>query len=90
MQHTIHLEGKAGYLPRPCPALRSECIVGCIFHSVGFIITRESPCILFGDQIIKQKFSNICYLYIFNLITPGQEIRFTFYGEHCSQEERKL
>jgi hypothetical protein len=46
MQHTIHLERKAGYLPRPYPALRSKCIVGCIFNSVVLIITRESPCIM--------------------------------------------
>jgi hypothetical protein len=46
MQPTIHLEGKAGYLPRLNPVLRSKCIVGCIFNSVGLIITRESPCML--------------------------------------------
>jgi hypothetical protein len=45
MQPTIHLQSKAGYLPRPYAALRSKCIVGCIFNSVGLIITRESPCI---------------------------------------------
>jgi hypothetical protein len=45
MQPTIHLEGKAGYLPRLYPALRSKCIVGCIFNSVGLIITRRSRCI---------------------------------------------
>jgi hypothetical protein len=44
MQPTIHLEGKAGYLPRPYPALRSKYIVVCIFNFLGFIITRESPC----------------------------------------------
>jgi hypothetical protein len=44
MQPTIHLEGKTGFLPRPHPALCSKCIVGCIFNSVGLIITRESPC----------------------------------------------
>jgi hypothetical protein len=26
MQPTIHLEGKAGYLPRPYPTLRSKCM----------------------------------------------------------------
>jgi hypothetical protein len=45
MQPTIHLEGEAGYLSRPYPALRSKCIVGCPFTSVGPIITRKSPCI---------------------------------------------
>jgi hypothetical protein len=45
MQPTIHLEGEAVCLPRPYPALRSKCIAGCIFNSVGLIITRESPCI---------------------------------------------
>jgi hypothetical protein len=43
MQPTIHLEGKAGSLPHPYPALRFRCIVGCIFNSIGFNITRESP-----------------------------------------------
>jgi hypothetical protein len=49
MQPTIHLGSKSGYLLRPNPALRSKCIVGCIFNFVGLIITRESPWI-----IIKQ------------------------------------
>jgi hypothetical protein len=44
MQPIIHLESKAGYFPYPHPALRSKCIVGCIFNSVGFIIIRESLC----------------------------------------------
>jgi hypothetical protein len=39
MQPTIHLERKAGFLPRPDPALRSKCIVGCILNSLGLIIT---------------------------------------------------
>jgi hypothetical protein len=43
MQPTIHLERKAVYLARLCPALRSKCIVGCIFSPAGLIITRESP-----------------------------------------------
>jgi hypothetical protein len=37
MQPTIQLGSKAGYLPRPYPALRSKCIVGCIFNSVGLV-----------------------------------------------------
>jgi hypothetical protein len=45
MQPTIHLEGEAGYLPGPYPAVRSKRIVGCLFNSVGHIITRKSPCI---------------------------------------------
>jgi hypothetical protein len=32
MQPTIHLERKAGCFPRPYPAGRSKCIVGCIFN----------------------------------------------------------
>jgi hypothetical protein len=44
VQRTIHLEGKARYLPCPYPALRFKYIVGCIFNSIGLIITRESPC----------------------------------------------
>jgi hypothetical protein len=43
MQPTIHLEGKAGYLTRPYPALPSKCIVGCIFNSIRLSITREYP-----------------------------------------------
>jgi hypothetical protein len=35
MQPTIHLEPKAGYLPRLYPALRSKCIVGCILIPSG-------------------------------------------------------
>jgi hypothetical protein len=31
MQHTIHLDGKVGHLPRPYPALPSKCIVDCIY-----------------------------------------------------------
>jgi hypothetical protein len=44
MQPTIHLERRAGYGRGKYAALRSKCIVGCIFNSVGLIITRESPC----------------------------------------------
>jgi hypothetical protein len=55
MQPTIHLERKSGYLPRPYLALRSKSIVGCIFNSVWFIITCETPCIyvdaLYASQI---------------------------------------
>jgi hypothetical protein len=43
MQPTIHLERAAGYGRGKYPALRSKCIVGCIFNSVRLIITRESP-----------------------------------------------
>jgi hypothetical protein len=34
MQPTIHLERKAGYGRGKYPALRSKCIVGCIFNSL--------------------------------------------------------
>jgi hypothetical protein len=37
MQPTIQLGSKAGYLPRPYPALRAKCIVGCIFNSVELV-----------------------------------------------------
>jgi hypothetical protein len=43
--NTQNIGAKAGYLPRPNPALLSKCIVGCIFYSVGRIITSEIPCI---------------------------------------------
>jgi hypothetical protein len=45
MQPTIHLERKVGYRRGKYPALPSKCIVGCIFNSVGVIITCESLCI---------------------------------------------
>jgi hypothetical protein len=45
MYPTIQLEGKIGYGHGKYPALASKCIVGCIFNSVGLIITREIPCI---------------------------------------------
>jgi hypothetical protein len=41
MQPTIHLEPKAELGRGKYPALSSQCIVGCIFNSVGLIITRE-------------------------------------------------
>jgi hypothetical protein len=37
MQPTIQ------FLQRPNPALRSRCIVGCIFNSIGLIITHYYP-----------------------------------------------
>jgi hypothetical protein len=45
MQPTIHLERKAVYGSGKHPALPSDCIVGCIFNSIGFIIILESLCI---------------------------------------------
>jgi hypothetical protein len=56
MQPTIHLEGKAGHLPRPNPVLRSKCIVGCVFNSLELIITRESSCILHEKGSNKEFF----------------------------------
>jgi hypothetical protein len=61
MQPTIHLEGKAGYLPRPYTALRSKCIVGCIFNSVRLIITRESLCITKYKASFKICVQNNCF-----------------------------
>jgi hypothetical protein len=44
MQPTIHLQSTPGYRPRPYPGLPWKCIVGCIFNSVGLIITiKEVP-----------------------------------------------
>jgi hypothetical protein len=43
MQPTIHWERKAGFLPRPHPGLRSKCIVGCIFNSIGRISLVKYP-----------------------------------------------
>jgi hypothetical protein len=45
MQPTIHWQRKPGYFSRPYPGLLCKGIVGCIFNSVGLIITREIPCI---------------------------------------------
>jgi hypothetical protein len=44
VQPAIHLERKTRYGRGKYPALPSKCIVGCIFNSVGLIITRELPC----------------------------------------------
>jgi hypothetical protein len=41
MQPTIHLVRKGGYGRGKYPPLPSKCIVGCIFNSVGQILTRE-------------------------------------------------
>jgi hypothetical protein len=51
MQPTIHLEGKAEY--SPISSFTSKCIVGCIFNSAGFFITRESPCIMIKQTIVE-------------------------------------
>jgi hypothetical protein len=56
MQPTIHLRGKAGYLRRPYLGLRSKCIVGCIFKSLGLIITRESPCRFFHSFRLQKMY----------------------------------
>jgi hypothetical protein len=55
MQPTIHLERKTGFGRGKNPALPSKCIVGCIFNSVGLIITGESPgiVVLFKHLISK-------------------------------------
>jgi hypothetical protein len=45
MQPTIHLQSKLGHGREKFPGLLRKCIVGCIFNSVGLIITREIPCI---------------------------------------------
>jgi hypothetical protein len=43
MQPTIHLESKGGHRRGKYSALPSQCIVRCIFKSVGLIITLEIP-----------------------------------------------
>jgi hypothetical protein len=53
MQPTIHLENKVGYGRGKYPALPSKCIVGCIFNSVGLLITGEIPCV---SMILQQIF----------------------------------
>jgi hypothetical protein len=49
MQRTIHFRKKLDILISIASFFR-KCIVGCIFNSVGLIITREMPC-CFGDII---------------------------------------
>jgi hypothetical protein len=49
MQPTIHLQRKLDMDAKYVYALRSKCIVGCIFNSVGLSITREIPCIICPD-----------------------------------------
>jgi hypothetical protein len=53
MQPTIHLENKAGYGRGKYPALPAKCIVGCIFNSVGLLITGEITCV---SMILQQIF----------------------------------
>jgi hypothetical protein len=53
--HPVHLEGKDEYLSRRYPALRSKCIVGCIFTCVRLIIIREPP--LIGGPFTEAKLS---------------------------------
>jgi hypothetical protein len=60
MQPTIHLERKSGYGRGKYPALPSKCIVGCIFNSVGFIITCESPCTDIQTDFTFEIYEYIC------------------------------
>jgi hypothetical protein len=65
MQHTIHLDGKVGHLPRPYPALPSKCIVDCIFYSVGLIITREIPVYFKTKIYFFTRFYSVLYSGLF-------------------------
>jgi hypothetical protein len=58
MQPTIHLQKKPEYSPRPYPGVVYKCIVGCIFDSVGLIITREIPLYVAKNkcQVLKSTF----------------------------------
>jgi hypothetical protein len=58
MQPTIHLKCKAGYRRGKYPALRCKCILGCIFNSVGLIITSESLCIYGTNTNYAGQFHN--------------------------------
>jgi hypothetical protein len=53
MQPTIHVERKAGNRRSKYPTLPSQCIVGCIFNSVGRIIIREIFCIATFLETVK-------------------------------------
>jgi hypothetical protein len=58
MQHTIHLEAKAGHQLRPYAALRSKCIVGCIFIPSGSLSRVKFPVLSYFS------FSNIFFLFL--------------------------
>jgi hypothetical protein len=85
MQPTIHLESKPGHGRGKYPGLLSKRIVGCIFKSVGFIITCE---ILFIWHIILY----IYYiLYIsFSCIQGVSEIRVLILTSERTRQFMKL
>jgi hypothetical protein len=51
MQPTIHFQSKLGHSTRPYPGSLSKCIVGCIFNSLGLIITREIPSMYYSSHV---------------------------------------
>jgi hypothetical protein len=71
MQPTIHLRSKPGYGRGKYPGLLCKCIVGCIFNSVGFIITREIPCIQKSSRECSVS-SQILFLFVFFLFVASR------------------
>jgi hypothetical protein len=50
MQPIIHLERKAGYVPRPYPALHCKCIVGCFLIPSGSLLVGSHLVYIFPIQ----------------------------------------
>jgi hypothetical protein len=78
MQPTIHSERKAGYGRGKYPALRSKCIVGCIFNSVGLIITCESL-VYYMDLNRCPKYTSVSFLFTFNSAFRRSLIQLSLY-----------
>jgi hypothetical protein len=45
-----------------------QCIVGCIFYSVGLIIPRKSPCIYFFETDLQKCVEIIYFLNIVQVV----------------------
>jgi hypothetical protein len=61
MQPAIHQE-KNPDIYASMSGFLLQCIVGCIFYSVGLIIPRKSPCILYFNRLEKltpESFQNV-------------------------------
>jgi hypothetical protein len=91
MQPTIHLQRKAGYGRGKHPALPSKCIVGCIFNSVGLIITCESLCMdvpaqtkvcsvrFFGKFVLSINRRRTFFCFVLILIVDSVYLQLTHY-----------
>jgi hypothetical protein len=72
MQPTIHLRNKPGYGRGKYPGLRCKCIVGCIFYSVGVIITREIPCINLVECSVSSQILFVFFFFFLLLMNPSR------------------